>query len=148
MLGVYSPTILHMYASALSRLGVEHALVVHCCGLDELAPIGVADAMEVRRGAAPVPITIDPSTMGIPSCTIEDLRGGDATENAAIIRGVLAGGDAADCPVGHTVALNAGAGLYVAGIADDIKHGYSLAFDALSKGKGGRLFGCCTECWF
>ena len=43
MLGVYSPAILDMYAAAAARLGAEHALVVHCCGLDELAPIGVAE---------------------------------------------------------------------------------------------------------
>ena len=49
-LGVYHPDLLDLYGEVLVALDVEKALVVHCCGLDELAPIGVADAIEVTRG--------------------------------------------------------------------------------------------------
>jgi anthranilate phosphoribosyltransferase len=151
VLGVYHPRLLQVYADAVASLGVEHALIVHCCGLDELAPLGAAQAIEVRRSAlgaagssaAALPptqtrLTIDPADFGVPRCTIPDLAGGTPEENAAILRGVLAGGNACEGAVGHTVALNAGAALYVYGTAPSVAEGYASAFAALRAGEAMR----------
>eukprot|EP00939_MAST-03C_sp_MAST-3C-sp1_P001521 g1521.t1 len=135
-LGVFSPHLLDIYGQVLLGLGnVEHALVVHCCGLDELAPLGIADAVEIRRGHGMKRIKIDVvDGIGIPKCTIADLRGGSKEVNARIIRGVLAGGEGARGPIADTIALNAGAGLYVAGLSASIKEGFEKASAVLKSG--------------
>lgn len=133
MLGVYDPKLLEVYGATLHALGVEHALVVHCCGLDELAAVGVAEAVEVTP-AGVVRTTIDPGAMGIAPCTIEDLRGGDAAFNAAEIRKLFAG-DCGRVALAETIALNAGAGLYVYGMAASVEEGYRTALATLKAGK-------------
>jgi anthranilate phosphoribosyltransferase len=133
MLGVYSPKLLDVYAKVLAALGVQHALVVHCCGLDELAPIGIAEAREIVADGTITSISID-ATAWMPRCSIESLAGGAPQENAEIIRQVFQGGAAADSPVGHTIALNAGAALYVAGTADSVEAGYRQAYAVLAEG--------------
>ena len=135
-LGVFDPALLPVYGHVLHALGVERALVVHCCGLDELAPIGTAQAVEVTREGGVVAREIDcvGGAMGIPKCTIADLRGGSKEVNAGIIRGVLAGGSGAEGPIADTIALNAGAGLYVYGSAATIAEGYATAKRVLASG--------------
>ena len=136
MLGVYSPDLLELYGNTVHALGAEHALIVHCCGLDELAPLGVADAVEVTPDGGVRRLKIDcVGDMGLEKCTIPDLAGGSCEDNARILRGVFAGGDGAKGPVADTIALNAGAGLYVTGLASSIKEGLAKAREAL---RGGR----------
>jgi anthranilate phosphoribosyltransferase len=136
MLGVYSPDLLELYGNTVHALGAEHALIVHCCGLDELAPLGVADAVEVTPEGGVRRIQIDCTAgMGLAQCTIPDLAGGSCDDNAGILRGVFAGGDGATGPVADTIALNAGAGLYVMGMASSIKEGLDKAREVLRSGK-------------
>ena len=152
MLGVYRTSLLRVYAEALVSIGtVDHALIVHCGGLDELAPIGPAEVAEVRRREAPAPgenhfeclyYRVDPADWGVPRCTVADLAGGGPAENAAILRAVLAGGEGRATSmdalghVGRTIALNAGAALYVAGLAGTLQEGYATALAALCRGSG------------
>jgi len=140
VLGVFAPALLRPMAEALRAAGAaRRALVVHCCGLDELAPLGPAAAVELRAdGSLDYDVVIDAADWGVPRCTVADLRGGSPAENAAALRALLAGGDAAAAsPFGQTVALNAGAALYVAGRAASVREGYALAIDALRAGAGG-----------
>jgi len=132
VLGVYSPSLLPVYADAVVGLGAEHALVVHCCGLDELAAVGVTDAVEIRADGSKTSIKVDPISICGESCTIADLKGGDAAHNAQVLRTLLGGGGGAELkPCFHTVALNAGAVLYVSGIAPSIEEGYAVASAAM-----------------
>ena len=126
---MFSPHLLDIYGKVLHGWGVEHALVVHCCGLDELAPIGVAEAVEIRKGQGVKRIKIDTLDMGIEKCTIADLRGGSKEVNAKIIREVLGG--TRKGPIADTIAMNAGAGLYVAGVAKSIQEGLRKAQEAI-----------------
>jgi anthranilate phosphoribosyltransferase len=139
LLGVYAPRLLPVYADAVRRLGASRALIVHCCGLDELAPIGPAEAIEVREDGSAVSVTIDAADFGVPRYTIADLRGGSPDENAEILRTVLGGGEGAGkhLAVAETVALNAGAALYCFGSAASVEEGYRTARAALFEGKGG-----------
>lgn len=134
MLGVYSPDLLDTYAQVVHSLGAEKALIVHCQGLDELASVGVAQAREISQKDGIKTVTIDPQAMGITKCTIADLKGGEPEENAAIIRGVFAGGAGAQGPIAETIALNAGAALYVYGLADSVESGYKMALAKLQSG--------------
>lgn len=137
VLGVWSPQLLQPYADALLSLGsVEHALVVHCCGLDELAPIGEAEAIEIIDGTAK-PISIDTVAIAGPACVIADLKGGGPQHNADAITELLEGGEAAACSaVGRTVALNAAAALYVCGKAASIRDAFKVAQAGLANGDG------------
>lgn len=134
VIGVYTPALLDVFGEVFVALGIEHGLVVHCAGLDELNSIGVADVVEVKLGAPLRRFQLAPEEIGIPRSSLEDLKGGDATENAAILRAVFAGGAASDNAIGNTIAYNAGAGLYVYGLADSIKSGYELARAKLASG--------------
>ena len=74
-------------ANALYELGVELVVVVHCGGLDELAPVAVATVATVTKSGVQMG-TIDPFTLGFSKCEISDLKGGTAVENADILRQV------------------------------------------------------------
>ncbi|ETV82469.1 anthranilate phosphoribosyltransferase [Aphanomyces astaci] len=133
VIGVYTPALLDLFGQVLYMMGVEHALVVHCAGLDELNPIGDAEIVEVTQNGYRR-YTLTPEELGIPRCTLQDLEGGDADDNCRILRQVFQGGEHCDNAIGNTIAYNAGAGLYVYGLADSIKHGYELAKAALKAG--------------
>lgn len=133
VIGVYSEELVPLMAEALHSLGVETAMVVHCGGLDELAPIAVAKVATVRKASGVEMGTLDPFALGFKQCTLEDLKGGTAQENAEILRKVL-GGELSG-PVADTVVLNAAAGLYVCGQAKSIAEGCELARAAVKAGK-------------
>jgi len=132
LIGVYSEEMVPLMANALHELGAELVMVVHCGGLDELAPIAVAIVATVTKSGVEMG-TVDPFALGFAKCTIEDLKGGDRVENAAILRKVLSGEMTG--PVTDTVILNAGAGLYVAGTAPSVEAGCKMAADAIKAGK-------------
>ena len=74
---------------------------------------------------------VHPADFGLAKATPESLKGGDATTNAAIVRAVL-GGEAG--PQRDVVLLNAGAALFVAGVADTVKAGIAQAAAAIDGG--------------
>jgi anthranilate phosphoribosyltransferase len=127
-------------------LGISRALIVHCLGLDEIAPIGVTTCIFVENvGTKEDPVytetemNIDPLELGVARCSLDDLKGGTPSENANIIRQVFSGGvdgnSAWRSPVGQTIALNAGAGLFLAGVAETVEVGYAMAVESLKSGK-------------
>lgn len=132
LIGVYSEEMVGLMAHALHALGAELVMVVFCGGLDELAPIAVATVATVTPSGVEMG-TIDPFALGFTKCTIADLKGGSAVENAAILRKVLSGEMIG--PVTDTVILNAGAGLYVAGTAPSVEAGCKMAAEAVKAGK-------------
>ena len=91
--------------------------------LDELNLLGPADVIEIKDGNIES-YQIDPKEFGFEYCELKDLQGGDATANATIIVNALQGQQSA---IADTIALNAGAGLYVAGKAASIKEGVEKA---------------------
>ncbi|KAJ1620115.1 anthranilate phosphoribosyltransferase [Pavlovales sp. CCMP2436] len=131
LIGVYAPHLVELMARALFELKVEKAMVIHCGGLDELAPIAVADFAEVTPEGVTFG-TLDPMELGFAKCTIADLAGGEAEQNAAMLR-VLLNGDSPG-PLEDTVVLNAGAALYVYGIAESVKQGCELARASIKSG--------------
>lgn len=133
VLGVYGEDRLELVAGALSRLGSERALVVHGRdGMDEITTTGITDAVLVQKGHEPERFEIDPAAFGIPYSAPSALAGGDAQQNAAIIRHILAGQKGAGRDI---VLLNAAACLWVAGKADGIPQGLKLAAEAIDSGK-------------
>lgn len=118
------------------RLGMRKALVVHSMGLDELTPMGPADVVEVEAGQAPRRYSLDPKDLGIPRCSVEDLKGGDAALNAQILRDVFGG---ARGPVADALNLNAGYALAACRTAADPREGIAMAQEAQRSGAAGRV---------
>jgi anthranilate phosphoribosyltransferase len=131
VVGVPRPELTELIARTLLRLGAERAWVVHGAdGLDELSTTGHTKVSEVRNGAVHT-FYVHPADYGLPKATAGALAGGDATSNAAIIDGVLAGRPGAARDV---VLLNAGAALLVAGVEDTVRAGIAHAAEAIDRG--------------
>jgi anthranilate phosphoribosyltransferase len=130
LLGVYRPDAVTTMAGVLRLLGAERAMVVHGGGLDEITTTGPTRVAEI--GAAGVrEYSIEPGDFGIPLSDIADLRGGDASENARILREVLSGerGAARDA-----VLMNAGAAIFLGGVARSLAGGIARAEEAVDSG--------------
>ena len=112
VIGVADHGRLDLIAGALRELRTVHAIVVHGePGMDEVSPLGVTHVRELH-GDDPVRVwTIDPVDHGYSGLTAESLAGGDPSENATIVRGVLSGGGSPAAQA--AVTLNAAAALYV-----------------------------------
>lgn len=126
-----------LMAAALARLGAEHALVVHGrIGMDEIAPVGPTDVWEVRGGDVRE-WTIDPTEHGVHLDDVGALAGGDPPANARRALGLL-DDPSADIPGADAVALNAGAAIWVSGLADSLGDGVRRARRALADGSARR----------
>ena len=124
-----------LLAGALARLGTEHALVVNGrIGMDEISPTGITDIWEVRD-AQVTTWELDPARYGLAIEEAGALRGGDPGANALRIERLLAdGGGGADAPGLAAVVLNAGAAIYVSGIARSFEDGLGRARQVLASG--------------
>ncbi|KAA9410340.1 anthranilate phosphoribosyltransferase [Haloarcula hispanica] len=131
VLGVYDPDLVPVMAEALARLDVERALVVHGDGLDEIAIHGETAVAEVT-GDQIEEYTITPEDIGLEMHDIETISGGSPEENAADLRGIVTGdvtGAKRDI-----ILANAGAAIYVAGVADTHEAGVEQARQAIESG--------------
>ncbi len=136
VLGVACRAAQDRLAAALGRLGSSRALVVHGLeGLDEISIAGPSRVLDLQGGAI-VEYEVHPEAFGLRTGRPEDIRGGDAATNAAIIRAVLSGkrDDGGRGAKGDIVILNAAAALVASGGAEDIKAGVKLAADVLDSG--------------
>ncbi len=132
IVGTYDPALCRPVARTLSLLGCRAALVVHCAGLDELGLHAPTQAVYLHDGAVEE-MVIDPQKLGLPSCAVSDLKGGDAEYNAQWLRQLLAGqGSASHNAI---VALNAGALLFIAGKAKELRDGVEKIGTLIEKGE-------------
>ena len=131
VVGVYSAELVEKLAEALGELGSRRALVVHGRdGLDELTINGPSKVAEVCNGRLHT-YELTPEEFGLQSGSLSSIAGGDAQQNAAIIRAVLAGERSSRRDV---VVLNAAAALVAAGQADRISEAVPLAAYAIDCG--------------
>jgi anthranilate phosphoribosyltransferase len=131
VVGVYSADLVEKLAEALSELGLRRALVVHGHdGLDEITVSGPTKIAEVRDGNVRS-YEIAPEEFGLKRAPLTEIAGGDAQQNAAIIRAVL---DGERSPRRDVVVLNAAAALVAAGYADHISGAVPLAAYAIDCG--------------
>jgi anthranilate phosphoribosyltransferase len=131
VVGVYSADLVEKLAEALSMLGVRRALVVHGAdGLDEITITGPTRVGEVRDGQVRT-YEVTPEECGLKRASLEEIAGGDAAENAAIIREVLAG---TKSPRRDIVLLNSSAALVAAGKADHLAGALPLVAQSIDSG--------------
>ena len=132
LVGVPRPELTELVARSLALLGTERAWVVHGAdGLDEISTGGYTKVSECRDGEVNT-FYLHPGDLGLTKSAPDALRGGNADENAAIARRVLAGEPG---PQRDVVLLNAAAALLVAGTVDRIQDGLDLAAAAIDSGK-------------
>jgi anthranilate phosphoribosyltransferase len=134
VIGVYSPAILDVMADALIQLGMQRAVVVHTDGLDEYSNTGLSSVVEIRDGVKTRSQFDAQAVCGMPCVPLSALKGGDAKENAGIIRCVLSGNQTG--PIADAIALNAGVGCYVYGMDDSIADGVNRCREVLRSGAG------------
>jgi len=131
VVGVYSADLVEKLAEALSMLGLHRALVVHGSdGLDEITITGPTRVGELRDGQVHT-YEITPEEFGLQRAKLDDISGGDAARNAALIREVLSGKKSARRDV---VLLNAAAALVAAGRADHLRNALPIAVKAMDSG--------------
>lgn len=131
LIGVYDLNLTRTLADVLRELRSEHVMVVAGTdGLDEITLTAPTKVAELKDGQVSEYI-LNPEDLGFSLCAKSDLLGGDAARNAGIIRGVLDGKKGAPLDI---VLLNAGAALYVAGLAPDLKGGVALARQSVASG--------------
>src|SRR6201998_3697849 len=131
VVGVYSDDLVEKLAEALSMLGLRRALVVHGSdGLDEISISGTTRVAEVRDAQVRT-YEVTPEEFGLTRAPIETISGGDAGENAKIIREVLAG---KKFPCRDIVLLNAAATLVAAGRANYLSEAMPFAATSIDSG--------------
>ncbi len=131
VVGVYSDELVEKLAEALSMLGLRRALVVHGAdGLDEISISGTTRVAEVRDGQVRT-YEVTPEEFGLTRAPIHTITGGDATENATIIREVLAGKKS---PCRDVVLLNAAATLVAAGRTNHLAEAMPVAANSIDSG--------------
>jgi anthranilate phosphoribosyltransferase len=136
VIGVAEPNRALIVAEALVRLGAEHALVVHGrVGMDEISPHGVTDVWEVKDGTVRT-WEIDPERFRLGITDVGNLQGGEPAANAERLERILGNGPVASSdPSGlAAVLLNAGAAIYVAGIAASLAEGIGRAREVVASG--------------
>lgn len=131
MIGVYHRDLMSKLADVLQSSGQNNALIFHGQGMDELTCVGPAEYIHVGKDTRTQGI-IDPRIYGLPTCTLEDLQGGNAETNAKILEDVFQG---KSCPVSHSIALNAGVAQYLFGTVSSIEEGIMKSQYALKEGK-------------
>lgn len=137
VLGVSNPAVADKMLGVLAANGTRRAMIVYGDdGLDELSTTGPSTVHELKTGDDGRFVTekyrLDPKELGIPTATLESLRGGDATVNAEAIRQVIAGEPS---PHRDIAVLNAAAALVVVGRADDFRAGIALACEVIDDGR-------------
>ena len=136
LLGVFSRQWIEPLARVLGNLGTERAWVVHGSdGLDEMTTTGPSYVAEIDAGSLRC-FELMPEDAGLSTARPEQLKGGDATHNAAALRGLLAGETG---PYRDIVVLNSAAALLVAGKAADLRQGAAMAADAIDGGGARRV---------
>ena len=132
LMGVFHPDLVGIQVRVLEELGAERALVVWGRdGMDELS-LGAGTLVGELRDGQVREYELHPEDFGIAMAASRNLRVADAAESKAMLLGVL---DNRPGPAREIVVLNAGAALYVAGVAGSIEDGIAASREAIASGK-------------
>ena len=137
LIGVYDRALCRPICEVLQRLGSEHVMVVHSDdGLDEISLAADTFVAELKNNVIRE-YNLQPEQLGFKRETLQDLAVDGVDSSLQLLKAALAGEqDERSQRAAHLIALNAGAALYVAGVADSVKSGVELANDILTSGAG------------
>lgn len=133
LVGISDERFMELYAHCLMKMGLKRAWVVHGSdGLDELSLTGPSTVVEATPGGLKT-FTISPGEAGFSTCSKDDLLGGDVKENAVLAKAILKNEDIG--PKRDAAIFNAAGALVVAGRADGIAAGVTLARQSIESGE-------------
>jgi anthranilate phosphoribosyltransferase len=137
LIGVFEPRLTSIFAEVLRRLGRERAWVVHGVndsgeGMDDISISGVTTFAELANRKVTTGL-IDPRWLNIPAAPLDELRGGDATENAGYLEGILSG--KIQGAKRNLTLVNAAGGFVVAGLCNDMNEGLVRAREQIDSGR-------------
>jgi anthranilate synthase component 1 len=137
IVGVWQLSLLERVATALARLGIEKAWVVH--GADGLDEITIADKTYVAACSSAGDVetfTVSPEDFGLERQHLDGFRGKEPQENAQLIRAILQGVKTKTTNAARDlVIINAAAALHLAGVASDLRYAASLARESIDSGR-------------
>jgi anthranilate phosphoribosyltransferase len=132
VIGVYDKKLLKTFSTVAKNLDMEHVLVVHGDdGLDEISITGPTQISELKNYKIQQ-YTISPEDFGLSSSPFNEIIAQSPDDSLRLVREAFAGEQSA---VQDMIALNAGAGLYIARKVDSIADGVELAFTLMNNGK-------------
>ena len=139
--GVFSDSLLALYADVLPGLGRKSAWVVHGRAgsdgvMDEISTLGPTQIAKLSASGSSVE-TVHPPDLGVSAAQLEDLRGGGAAENAALLLRILQG-EERGAPR-DIVVVNAAAAIIVAGITEDWREAMARAAESIESGAAGKV---------
>jgi anthranilate phosphoribosyltransferase len=135
VIGVFDKALCRPMAEVLQRLGSEHVMVVHASdGLDELTLSGTSYIAELKNGKINE-YMISPEALGLSTTNLTGLSVSSAEESLNLIRDALGKKEGEHAQkAADIIALNAGAAVYVSGIANTLEEGVRMAEDAIGSG--------------
>ena len=137
LVGVFDEKLPKVFAEILGKLGRKVAWAAHGKtadghGVDEISTMGPTQIWSTTLGEL-TETTLTPEDLALPTARVEDLKGGDASQNASILTGIL---DGSITGAKRDIACaNAGAGFAITGIAGSIQDGIALANELIDQGK-------------
>ena len=132
IIGVYEKSLVEKFVNVSNSLGMQRVMIVHGDdGLDEITITGDSHVAELNQGKFST-YEINPKHFGIETASIEQIV---ADSPKTSLQMVLDAFNGSKTPVQDMIALNAGAALYISGIAKDIEVGFVLAFATMNSGK-------------
>ncbi len=136
LVGVFAPELCEPLAQVLQALGSEHVMVVHAAdGLDEVSIASPTEVTELKAGSISS-YRLCPEDVGMERQSLDGLAVTSSGESAALIRSALSGRDERLArKAASIIALNAGACIYVSGIAVTLADGVAMAEDIIASGQ-------------
>jgi anthranilate phosphoribosyltransferase len=137
LIGVFEAGLTDIFGRILQSLGRKGAWIVHGSaggdrGMDELSTLGLNTVCQLSDGVLSH-AQVDPQALGFHAADVQDLVGGDAQENAALLEQILSGKHPG--PKSEIAVLNAAAGFVITGVATDLPSGKELAEHLLQSGE-------------
>jgi anthranilate phosphoribosyltransferase len=132
MLGIYRRDLLETFAQVLANLGRKRAVVINGAGYIDEASLAGDNELVIAEEGNFKKIKLNPEEVNLPLYDHSHIRGGNAKDNAEILRQVLKG---IRGPKRDTVLINAGIGIYTAGKSDSIKDGIKAAAESIDSGR-------------
>ncbi|MDH5408882.1 MAG: anthranilate phosphoribosyltransferase [Gammaproteobacteria bacterium] len=131
LLGVFSADLVQPLAEVLNKLGSNHVLVVNAeDGMDEISIGSPTNIAELKNGKVST-YQITPEQFGLKTSDIKTLAVDGAEQSLAVVKDVLSGKSG---PARDIVALNAGAAIYAADLADSLETGIAKAQQVIDSG--------------
>ena len=142
VIGVFSKEWLEPLAEVLKQLGSRHVMIVHADdGMDEISIASATSVAELKDGEIKT-YTIEPEDFAMKRSDLSAIKAADSADSLQIIKSVL---DNKAGPAKDIVCLNAGAAVYVSGLADSLAQGIDMAKTAIANGKAKNKFESLVE---